>query len=62
LQSRTNLISAQRDQVVNSYGLLGAVGRLSATVLGLNVNAYDPTIHYDQVKNKWWGLRTPDGR
>jgi hypothetical protein len=23
---------------------------------------YDPTVHFDQVKDKWIGLRTPDGR
>ncbi len=62
LSSRVNLISAQRDRVVNSYLLLSAIGNLSATKLGLNVTAYDPTVHYDQVKDKWWGLRTPDGR
>lgn len=62
LNSRTSLVSAQRDQVVNSYALLASVGQLSASRLGLQVQAYDPTIHYDQVKDKVWGLRTPDGR
>ncbi len=62
LTSRANLISAQRDQVVNSYALLAAIGELSAGTLGLQVASYDPTIHYEQVKNKIWGLRTPDGR
>ncbi len=62
LQARVNLIGAQRDQVVNSYVLFGSVGRLSASNLGLNVVSYDPTIHYGQVKDKWWGTGTPDGR
>ncbi len=61
LTSRANLISAQRDQVVNSYALLAATGRLSADVLGLKAVAYDPTVHYQQVKDKWIGTRTPDG-
>ncbi len=61
LNSRVNLVSAQRDQVVYSYGLLSAVGQLSATTLGLRVTAYDPSLHYDQVKGKWIGTRTPDG-
>ena len=30
--------------------------------LGLNVPAYDPIEHYTQVRDKWGGLRTPDGR
>ncbi len=62
LNARVNLVSAQRDRVVASYVVLAAAGRLSATNLSLNVVQYDPTIHYDQVKDKWIGLRTPDGR
>ena len=62
LNTRVQLVSAQHDQVVNSYSLLAAIGRLSASALGLQVVAYDPTIHLDQVKDKWIGLRTPDGR
>ena len=62
LNSRVNLVTAQRDQVVNSYALMLAMGRLSAATLRLAVQTYDPTVHYDQVKGKVWGLRTPDGR
>ena len=62
LQSRVSLVSAQRDRVVASYAVDAATGRLSAANLSLNVIQYDPTIHYEQVKDKWIGLRTPDGR
>ena len=62
LQSRVSLVSAQRDRVVASYTVMASTGRLSATNLSLNVIQYDPTIHFDQVKDKWIGLRTPDGR
>lgn len=62
LNSRANLITAQRDQVVNSYALILAMGKMSASNLGLKVANYDPSVHYDQVKGKVWGLRTPDGR
>jgi outer membrane protein len=41
---------------------MAAVGRLSAANLNLAVAQYDPTIHFDQVKDKWFGLRTPTGR
>ncbi len=61
LSSRVNLVTAQRDQVVYSYNLLSATGQLSAVTLGLRVPNYDPTLHYDQVKGKWIGTRTPDG-
>ena len=62
LNARVQLVTAQHDQVVNSYSLLSAVGRLSIGTLGLAVAEYDPRVHFDQVKNKWIGLRTPDGK
>jgi outer membrane protein len=62
LNARVNLVTAQRDRVIGSYSLLSSVGRLSARTLGLNAPNYDPSIHYDQVKGKWIGVRTPDGR
>ncbi len=62
LNARVQLVSAQRDQVVNSYALLASTGQLSAVGLGLDVTPYDPTIHFDQVKDKIIGVRTPDGR
>jgi outer membrane protein len=62
LNSRVRLVTAQRDQVVASYALLAASGQLSAATLGLRVATYDPTVHFDQVKDKWIGTRTPDGK
>jgi outer membrane protein len=62
LNARVNLVTAQRDRVVASYAVMAAIGRLSAANLHLAVTEYDPTVHFDQVKDKWFGLRTPDGR
>jgi outer membrane protein len=62
VSARIALVQAQRDRLVNSYGLLAAVGRLSPQVLGLRVSTYDPTVHYHQVRDAWTGVRTPDGR
>ena len=62
LNTRVALVSAQHDRVVASYAVMSAVGRLSAANLSLNVIEYDPTIHFDQVKDKWIGVHTPDGR
>ncbi len=62
LNARVQLVSAEHDQVVNSYSLLSTIGRLNVPTLGLAVAEYDPRVHYDQVKNKWIGLRTPDGK
>jgi outer membrane protein len=62
LNARVALVSAQRDHVVASYTVMAAIGKLTAANLNLNVIPYDPTIHFNQVKDKWAGLRTPDGR
>ena len=62
LQGRVALVDAQHDQVVDSYTLLSSVGRLSVRILGLSVAEYDPRVHFDQVKAKQFGVRTPDGR
>jgi outer membrane protein len=61
LDARTSLVQAQRDRIVASYALLSSVGGLSTRRLGLKVNTYDPTTHYNQVRDKWIGLRTPSG-
>jgi outer membrane protein len=62
LSSRTTLVQAEHDQVVDSYQLLSAIGRLNIPTLGLAVAEYDPRVHFDQVKSKWIGLRTPSGQ
>ena len=62
LNARVSLVGAQRDRVVASYSVLASVGRLSTTLLGLNVRQYRPIVHFEQVKDKWFGLRTPDGK
>ena len=62
LNARVALVTAQRDRVVSSYALQSATGRLSTAALGLKIERYDPTVHFDQVKDKWFGLRTPDGQ
>jgi outer membrane protein len=62
VNARVSLIVAQHDRVVASYSLVSAVGRLSAQDLHLPVNIYDPMVHYQQVRDAWFGIRTPDGR
>lgn len=62
LNARVQLVGAQRDRVVATYAILASCGRLSASGLNLRLQPYNPTVHFDQVKDKWFGLRTPDGR
>ena len=62
ITAQINLASSERDVVVASYGILQATGALSVDRLGLKVVKYNPEEHYNAVKDKWTGLRTPDGR
>nr|WP_312891226.1 TolC family outer membrane protein [Mesorhizobium silamurunense] len=62
ITAKINQASSERDVVVASYAILSALGRLSAERLGLQVATYKPEEHYNAVKDKWIGLRTPDGR
>src|SRR5580700_9961026 len=61
VNARVALVTAQHDRVVASYSVLSAVGRLSPQVLNLATNTYDPSVHYQQVRDSWFGVRTPDG-
>jgi outer membrane protein len=62
VNARIALVTAQHDRVVASYTVLNAVGRLSPVTLKLNTSVYDPSVHYHQVRDSWFGVRTPDGR
>jgi outer membrane protein len=62
VNARVALVTAQHDRVVASYAVLSAVGRLSPQVLNLNTTIYDPSVHYQQVRDSWVGVQTPDGR
>jgi len=62
VNARVALVTAQHDRVVASYTLLAAVGGLNMPRLGLNVTIYDPQVHYQQVRDAWIGVRSPDGR
>ncbi len=58
--ARIAAVQAQRDYNVAGFSLLAAIGRLNVEQLNLPVDRYDPTLHYNRVKDKWYGLRTPD--
>jgi len=55
LTSQVSLVSSQTDRVVAEYRLVAAGGTLTARDLALNVEYYDPTRHYDKVRNKFIG-------
>ncbi len=62
VNARVALVTAQHDRVVASYSVLNSVGRLSPQVLNLPTITYDASVHYQQVRDSWFGVRAPDGR
>lgn len=59
LDAQVNLVTAQRDEIVASYQVLSAIGRLTAGSLGLPTDIYNPETDYNAVRNKWFGLSAP---
>ena len=55
MAAQHSLVTAQTNLVIARYQVLAAVGRLNAKDLALKVELYDPTQHYNQVRNKIWG-------
>ncbi|MCJ2104000.1 channel protein TolC, partial [Methylobacterium sp. E-041] len=51
-----------RDRVIFSYGVVQAIGRLTVRYTAVPVAVYSAKVHYDQVKDLWYGVRSPDGR
>ncbi len=64
LNAEVQLATTQRNLVVASYNVLASIGRLSVVDLGTVEKAYDPEVHYHDVRRKWWGISItyPDGR
>jgi len=62
LNSRVQLVQAQRDEYVAAYTLLAAIGQLTARDLELPTQVYDPTENYNDVKWRpygWWVQHEP---
>jgi len=55
LDAKVSLVRAERDQLVAVYRVKQSVGTLTAEKLGLDAAIYDPTVHYNEVKDIWMG-------
>ncbi len=64
LDAEVAAVTDRHDLIIASYGVLVAVGRLDATSLQLGDSQYDPTVHYEEVERKWFGVSIThaDGR
>jgi len=60
LNSRVNLVTAERNEYVAGFMVLQALGQLNAASLDLPVELYDPEENYKHVRYKFWGWGTKD--
>lgn len=56
LQSEVQLEITKRNVVVATYTVIAAIGRLSVGELGAVATVYDPVVHTDEVRRKWFGI------
>ncbi len=59
-QARVSLTRAKADLILFSYQIKQAIGQMTAAHLNLGVVKYDPSKHYDEVRNKFIGLSSQD--
>jgi len=62
IRAQLTRIEAIRQRDAAGFSILAELGDLSIGMFGLNVLPYDPREHYAAVRDKWSGMRTPDGR
>jgi outer membrane protein len=60
--AQISLAQAQNQRAIALFTVLQSIGRFDADHLHLAAVRYDPKQHYNEVKDQWIGLRTPDGR
>ncbi|MDZ7601839.1 MAG: TolC family outer membrane protein [Hoeflea sp.] len=62
LTAREALSQSERNAIVASFSVLASTGKLTIDRLGLAVATYRAEEHYEATKDRWYGLRTVDGR
>ncbi len=64
INAQVQLAGTKRNIVVNSYTVLERIGRLEMAQLAITSPVYDPVVHAQEVRRKWFGLSIThdDGR
>ncbi len=61
LLSQRSLVDARRRELRFAHDVKQAIGTLTAQMLDLPVNTYDPDAYYRNVRGKWFGTGEIDG-
>lgn len=62
LTAKEAISQSERNAIVASFSVLASTGKLTVERLGLSVANYRPEVHFEATKDRWYGLRTVDGR
>jgi outer membrane protein len=64
LSAQVSLETTRRNLVVASYLVQRSIGRMTSEQLSLTKLVYDPQVHHQEVRRKWWGISIThaDGR
>ena len=62
LDAKEAISESERSAIVATFSVLANTGKLTIDRLGLQVANYRPEVHYEATKDRWYGLRTVDGR
>lgn len=62
LNAKEAISNSERNAIVASFSVLASTGKLTVERLALGVTNYRPEVHYEATKDRWYGLRTVDGR
>jgi outer membrane protein len=54
--AKVNAVIARHDELVASYQIRAAMGSMVAKDLKLQVDLYDPDVHYNEANWSWIGL------
>lgn len=62
LTAKEAISQSERNAIVASFSVLAATGKLTVERLSLSVANYRSEVHFEATKDRWYGLRTIDGR
>ncbi|WP_412049049.1 TolC family outer membrane protein [Hoeflea sp. Naph1] len=62
LDAKEAISQSERNAILASFSVLASTGKLTVDRLGLRVANYRAEEHYEATKDRWYGLRTVDGR
>ncbi len=62
LNAEVQFVTTRRNVVVSAYNVISAIGRLTGPELAVTAEVYDPVVHANEIRRKWWGISITDAK